>query len=232
MIRPIVLAVVLVATSSVQAAGPETLYISQSISFEDERSIDPKVLRCTELGIRFSEYLEKHGTKYKFNVMRTNEELEGKDNYLDTRITSAVSAGNAWSGHMKYASASAIIYVGGVEVGRTDVRRNSRGGFAGGFKGSCSILNRTVNALASDIFKWLSKNHSDPKAVATEAVETAEVVIDNTGDSSVNVDAEISSDAPVDLYDELMKLDELRQKGILTEEEFASQKALLLQNSQ
>ena len=117
------------------------------------------------------------------------------------------------------------------------MRRNSRGVFGGGFKGSCSILNRTVNALARDISKWLSNNHSETIAVEIEAVEieavgTAEVVFDETGDSSASVDGNTSSDTPAELYDELIKLDELRQRGILTEEEFATQKALLLQHSQ
>ena len=41
------------------------------------------------------------------------------------------------------------------EVADTIKTRNAAGGFLGGFKGSCAVLEHTVNTLGSDVVKWL-----------------------------------------------------------------------------
>jgi hypothetical protein len=47
------------------------------------------------------------------------------------------------------------LYQDGKEIGAFTGRRNSMGGAFGGFKGSCSVLGRTVKALGKDIAQWL-----------------------------------------------------------------------------
>lgn len=69
-------------------------------------------------------------------------------------------------------------------------------------------------------------DESDAEAVRTSLVPRADVVVEETKDVTVTVD----TDPPSDLYSELIKLDDLRKRGILTEEEFAKQKSKLLEN--
>jgi hypothetical protein len=53
-------------------------------------------------------------------------------------------------------------------------------------------------------------------------------------DKNINIKGKLethnSSDNKPDLYNQLIKLDDLRSKGILTEDEFKKQKELLLKN--
>jgi hypothetical protein len=67
-------------------------------------------------------------------------------------------------------------------------------------------------------FKCLSEN--DPDFVNK---------IDDTVKTDVDVRTKEESNKSPDLYAELTKLEELRKKGILTEEEFQTQKKLLLE---
>ena len=57
---------------------------------------------------------------------------------------------------------------------------------------------------------------------ASESIESADA------NSSVTMDAETESEPEVDLYDALVKLDDLRQRGILTDAEFQAEKKKLL----
>jgi hypothetical protein len=71
-------------------------------------------------------------------------------------IHDAQSAGNAWMGHHKSVTVKGSLYRDGQQVARFVARRNSRGGFGGGFKGSCAVLERTVNAIGKDVAAWLN----------------------------------------------------------------------------
>lgn len=70
-------------------------------------------------------------------------------------IHDAQSAGNAWTGHHKSVTVKGSLYRDGQQVAKFVARRNSRGGFGAGFKGSCAVLERTVNAIGKDVAEWL-----------------------------------------------------------------------------
>ncbi|WP_334177762.1 hypothetical protein [Pseudoxanthomonas sp.] len=74
---------------------------------------------------------------------------------LKLEFHDAQSAGNAWIGHRKSVTVKGWLYRDGAPVAKFVARRNSGGGFAGGFKGSCAVLERTVTALGKDIAGWL-----------------------------------------------------------------------------
>ena len=74
---------------------------------------------------------------------------------LKLEIHDAQSAGNAWMGHHKSVTVKGWLYRDGQEVAKFVARRISRGGVGAGFKGSCSVLERTVNAIGKDIAGWL-----------------------------------------------------------------------------
>lgn len=74
---------------------------------------------------------------------------------LDIVIVDAVSGGNAFIGHQKSTKIRGSLYDDGKKVASFKARRNSMGGAFAGFKGSCSVLGRTVEALGEDVSAWL-----------------------------------------------------------------------------
>jgi hypothetical protein len=102
------------------------------------------------------------------------------------RIENALSSGNAFIGHRKQVTTSAKLYANGKEIARSTHTRDSMGGFTGGFKGSCAVLERCANTLANDITTWLkgqlAKQMSVP-AVAAPAPASAPASAAQGGDS-------------------------------------------------
>jgi hypothetical protein len=74
-------------------------------------------------------------------------------------------------------------------------------------------------------FRVVDKN--DPEARRTSLVPRPDVVIEKT--DKISADVRTKDEKSPDLYAELTKLDDLRKKGIITEEEFAAQKKRLFE---
>jgi hypothetical protein len=79
-------------------------------------------------------------------------------------------------------------------------------------------------------FRVVDKN--DPEARRASLVPRPDLVIDKTEKVSADISSKDITEKKPDLYTELMKLDDLRKKGILTEDEFQAQKKLLLEKQQ
>jgi hypothetical protein len=78
-------------------------------------------------------------------------------------------------------------------------------------------------------FRLVDKN--DPRASGAGLIKTPDVVIENRGQSPsvvVNPPPKESARSP-DVYTELIKLDDLRKRGIITDAEFETQKKKLLE---
>lgn len=75
-------------------------------------------------------------------------------------------------------------------------------------------------------FRVVDKN--DPEARRTALLPRPDVVIDQTSRSTVDVRVKDQTDKPKDIYAELVKLDDLRKRGIISEAEFDAQKKKLL----
>ena len=82
---------------------------------------------------------------------------KGPGNMLKVEITSAYSAGNAFIGHRKSTAIRGELYDNGTLLASFTGSRVSGGGAWAGFKGSCSVLGRTVETLGQDIVAWLKK---------------------------------------------------------------------------
>lgn len=82
---------------------------------------------------------------------------------------------------------------------------------------------------ASVEYQFRVVDKDDPEARRTSLVPRPDVVIDKTEKVSVDIRSKDTTEKQPDLYAELTKLDDLRKKGILTEEEFQAQKKLLLE---
>lgn len=74
-------------------------------------------------------------------------------------------------------------------------------------------------------FRVVDKN--DPEAKRTSLVPRADLVIEKT--EKISADVRTKEDKTPDLYTELTKLDDLRKRGVITEEEFAAQKKRLFE---
>ncbi len=86
-------------------------------------------------------------------VKKLSKSSKGK--VLIIEITDAISSGNAFIGHRKSATVTGTLYKNGKKVASFTAGRISGGGMWGGFKGSCSVLNRIMKVVAKDISKWL-----------------------------------------------------------------------------
>lgn len=76
-------------------------------------------------------------------------------------------------------------------------------------------------------FQLLDK--SDPRASGVSLAPRADVVIEKTEKITGDIRTKDVTEKKPDLYSELTKLDDLKKRGILTEEEFAAQKKRLLE---
>ncbi|ABM01055.1 hypothetical protein SHAM105786_06210 [Shewanella amazonensis] len=140
-------------------AGDGVLYILTDIPYNPESNIVDKVeLECTELGRQFADSIVKYGNKQKLKIKRVDE-LPAQGNAVKITIDNVYSEGNAnpFNPHRKHVAATAVLVIDGEETKISDFSRFSTGGMWGGFKGSCSVLQHTVNTLGNDVAKWLKK---------------------------------------------------------------------------
>jgi len=70
-----------------------------------------------------------------------------------------------------------------------------------------------------------------PEATSTPIVVSADAIIENRKAYSGGMTIQQETDEETDLYTELLQLDDLRKKGILTDEEFEKQKKKLLEEN-
>lgn len=130
--------------------------IQESIPYENPDRIDSRITaECKNLGENFSAAIDKYGKEYGLDVVRSAGDISKNEAYANVRIVSAISIGNAFTGHRKSVSVEAIFYKNGAELGKKLLTRDSGGGAFAGFKSSCDVLDRTVNTLGSDVVKWL-----------------------------------------------------------------------------
>jgi len=83
-----------------------------------------------------------------------------------------------------------------------------------------------IDCLAARGRLWSSSGRELTTAAQEIEANTARLPNENTSTNSTDTDG---TDSERDLYAELMKLDELRKKGILTEAEFEAQKKKILE---
>ncbi len=105
---------------------------------------------------KLSHFIQVYGAEHNIAIERVNDlvtDAEGK--VLEVAITDAISRGNAFIGHRKYTDIEGTLYEDGAEQASFTATRVSGGGAFGGFKGSCSVLGRTVEVLGKDVALWL-----------------------------------------------------------------------------
>jgi len=144
-------------TTVVKGNAAQTVKVQQFIPYKEGAVIAGNIKTECALNSQLSEYIQSHGNQYNVAVIRSpqlNKDMEGK--VLMVEIVDAVSHGNAFIGHRKYAKIAGTLYENGKKMAAFTATRFSGGGFWGAYKGSCSVLNRTVNTLGKDAALWLS----------------------------------------------------------------------------
>jgi hypothetical protein len=140
------------------ALSAQTVTVQQSIPYSDDAEISSKVRsECVELQTQLSDYTREFAKEGGIVVEQAEAiDTAAPGRVLQLEIVEAVSMGNAFIGHQKYSRVAGRLFEDGQPVASFKGRRNSMGGAFAGYKGSCSVLGRTVKALGKDIALWLA----------------------------------------------------------------------------
>ena len=138
------------------------ILINSRSDFSENAQVPQNVIdECQGVTVKLSDAVVKYGNKHGLKVQSDPDVAPTQDGkVVKVSITGMYSAGNAFIGHRKSASVKAELFQNGQLLDTANYTRNSSGGFLGGFKGSCSVLEHTVNTLGSDVAKWLKKVNS------------------------------------------------------------------------
>ena len=140
-----------------KVTGP--INIQTSIPYGNGAAADNVKNECTTLGSKLTNFTESFGAANGVTVNKVSK-VNGtskKGNNLVMEMTNVYSGGNAFLGHKKSVTVVASLYKNGTLVDKVTRKRSSGGGFAGAYKGSCSVLGRTVKALGKDVALWLKQ---------------------------------------------------------------------------
>jgi hypothetical protein len=146
------------AAALASSAQAQDVTVAHSIGYADESEIASNIRsECTALPTQLSDFTRQYAAGKGVTVHQVDEvSSQAPGRVLLMRIDEAVSMGNAFVGHQKYSRISGELYEDGERVSGFRARRNSMGGAFGGYKGSCSVLGRTMRALGRDVGEWLA----------------------------------------------------------------------------
>ncbi|HEV8694770.1 MAG TPA: hypothetical protein VGQ93_11410 [Lysobacter sp.] len=137
-------------------AFAQSVRMPRPVPYAETADIADNIKEECKLNEQLADFVQKYSKVNGVTVEFGNEPLDKtRGRVLDLHITNAISLGNAWTGHHKQASAVGTLYENGTKVASFKARRQSMGGAFAGYKGSCSVLGRTVDAMGEDIAAWL-----------------------------------------------------------------------------
>jgi len=131
--------------------------VPRSVPFAEDAEIAGKIRTECNINQQLGDFIIESARKKNIAtepVATTDKAMPGR--VLVVEIRDATSDGNAFLGHHKSTSVRGALFQDGGVVAKFKGRRDSMGGFGAGFKGSCSVLGRTVRALGEDIAEWLA----------------------------------------------------------------------------
>jgi hypothetical protein len=134
----------------------ESILMNDVVPYAEGSKIPVEVLQeCTALGRQLADSTEKYGKGNGLSFVRAGALDPAKGGQvLVLRIVSVLSA-RSMMAHNKSVAIRAELYKGGQLVSDYSPSRNSGGGVLGPYQSSCSVLERTVNTLGSDVARWL-----------------------------------------------------------------------------
>ncbi|MGB4858066.1 MAG: hypothetical protein WBP11_01940 [Dokdonella sp.] len=151
-IRVTIAAAMLASTGAAQA---QAVQLHKPVPYAQENDVSDAIKKECHLGEKLADFVKAKSSVPVELTSQAPNRASGR--VLQMEISDAVSMGNAFMGHQKFAKVKGTLFENGKKVASFKARRNSMGGAFGGFKGSCSVLGRTVAAIGADVGKWLAK---------------------------------------------------------------------------
>jgi hypothetical protein len=149
------LAALLLLPATACFAVENSVSLPDNVPYYDKTIIQANVLNeCTALGSDLSTHIAEALQQKGVTANRVAQLDASQGTTLEVQIVNLISAGNAYFGHRKNMSVRAKIVKDGQTVGENTFTRDSMGGAFGGFKGSCSVLDRVATTLGKDIAAW------------------------------------------------------------------------------
>lgn len=132
--------------------------IKSAIPFSQDSFIKESIKDECSIEKDLSDFIKKASNNNSVNVVQDdNATKDNSEYYLDVKIVDAISEGNAFIGHKKQTKISGVLYKKGNAIASFKGLRNSSGGFGAGFKGSCTVLERTIESLGKDVSEWIKE---------------------------------------------------------------------------
>ncbi len=135
----------------------KTVIIKKIIPYGENAIIQASIRKECAIQSQLAGFIKDYSLKENVNVVLDNNANKSSEYFLDLSIVGAISRGNAFIGHNKSTSVKGVLYKKGNKIASFTGFRHSIGGLFAGFKGSCSVLGRTVDTLGKDIAVWLKK---------------------------------------------------------------------------
>jgi hypothetical protein len=136
--------------------GPVT--IQNEIPYWEGNTVANNIKQECPINRQLADFIKQYSAESGLDVRGTNDlDTGGAGNVLKIEITSAISEGNAFIGHRKSTTIRGQLYDNGNLLATFTGARISGGGAWAGFKGSCSVLGRTVEVLGKDVAAWLTQ---------------------------------------------------------------------------
>ncbi|GAB2627360.1 hypothetical protein [Novilysobacter erysipheiresistens] len=152
--HPIGLTAAFIAVLASGTAAASGIQLQKPVPYAADNDISDAIKDECKINEQLADFVKQYSSEPVELVSGPVDTGSGR--VLQLEIVDAVSMGNAWLGHQKFTKVSGTLFEDGAEVASFRGRRNSMGGAFAGFKGSCSVLGRTVEVLGEDIAGWLA----------------------------------------------------------------------------
>ena len=150
------IAIGIAAMAATPSSASELTMLSETPYAEGSRVAAKIKEECVKLQGQLPAYTQEYAREHGIEVQLADSiDPQAGGRVLVVEITDAISRGNPFLGHQKSSEVEGTLWENGAEVGSFRGMRHSMGGFGAGYKGSCSVLGRTVKALGKDIAEWL-----------------------------------------------------------------------------
>lgn len=144
------------------AADP-SVSIPKTVPYAAESDIAGNIKRECAIDAKLSDFIAEYANERRIPISLVNQtDASMPGRVLVIEIVDAESSGNAFIGHHKTTKVRGSYFEDSKLVGSFKDRRDSMGGMFAGFKGSCSVIGRTVREIGKDVAEWLA--HPVPDA--------------------------------------------------------------------
>jgi hypothetical protein len=138
------------------SAFSQSIAVPRPVPYAADSDIAGNIKRECAIDVKLADFIAEYANERHVPVSlvgQTDASMPGR--VLVIEIQDSESSGNAFIGHHKSTKVRGSYFEDSKLVGSFKDRRDSMGGMFAGFKGSCSVLGRTVKEIGKDIAEWL-----------------------------------------------------------------------------